>query len=511
VSDGLRERDQLEVEGRGLVLLGLLGSTPTSRTWLAADADGGFHVARRLSGRAEAEKPSILSALSRLARLHHRSLLAPDWAWVEGTAVWVIRPHDAGVSLRRLVAAAQLEPRHVAALGGDVLEGLAALHAVGVTHGALHPGNILVGLDGRARIADMELGMPSEGGGGTGGVDEVRPGRGPGDDVEATAAIIRSALTSLRRRGVSRAGELRRFEDLGLLGAVLGGPGPVFGGAGSADAARVVLGRAFGEPDARVRREIAALVIPLCPSRPIATPAPAFDPMPALRPEIDLPRPPRYARPSVVAVSGPRLRTWSVHLPPGWRLPSGRRLAAWLAPMTAVIVIVAAAVILSGRHPGAVSGPLLTTPVPSPTASVRSGTAPSSARASATASPVATSTPPAPLTAGAVAGLSASLVDSGGCAVAAGSSCEIRVDVHLEPAQAQTTVDVDLLLVDRCTGASSTISGGSVIADPGFDAVWVEASVVFPSGDAMTLYAVTSAPAQAASPGLTLPGSTSTC
>ncbi len=155
MSDGLRERDQLEVGGRGLVLLGLLGSTAASRTWLAADAGDALHVARRLSGRDPAQRAALLGATSGLSRLDHPGLLAPEPAWEEGGSVWVIRPHDPGVSLRRLAAVARLEPRHLASIGDDVLDGLTALHAAGATHGTLHPGNILVGLDGRARAVEV--------------------------------------------------------------------------------------------------------------------------------------------------------------------------------------------------------------------------------------------------------------------------------------------------------------------------------------------------------------------
>ena len=96
MSDGLLERDQLEVEDHGLVLLSLLGSTATSRTWLAADAADALKVVRRLIGRGEAERASVLSTLSRLAQLRHPRLLSPEPAWVEGTSVWVVRPHEIG-------------------------------------------------------------------------------------------------------------------------------------------------------------------------------------------------------------------------------------------------------------------------------------------------------------------------------------------------------------------------------------------------------------------------------
>jgi hypothetical protein len=190
---------------------------------------------------------------------------------------------------------------------------------------------------------------------------------------------------------------------------------------------------------------------------------------------------------------------------------------AWLAPLAAVALVAGVAVMLSGRHTGAVATPVLNTPVPSAAAPARSETAVPSTPASrppSPATPTVTSppaSPPAPPTAGPIVGLSVSPQGGGGCTVTPGGSCEVQVNVNLEPQQAETTVTFDLLLVDQCTGASSTLLGGSVMAASGFTLVWADAPVVFPSGDPMMLYAVTSSPAQAASPGLALIGSTSAC
>jgi hypothetical protein len=190
---------------------------------------------------------------------------------------------------------------------------------------------------------------------------------------------------------------------------------------------------------------------------------------------------------------------------------------AWLAPLAAVVLVAGVVVMLSGRHTGAVATPVLNTPVPSAAAPARSETAAPSTPTSGPASPAtspATSpaaSPPAPPAAGPIVGLSVNPQGGGGCTVTPGGSCEIQVNVNLEPQQAETTVTFDLLLVDQCTGASSTISGGSVMAGSFFDLVWADAPVVFQSGDPMMLYAVTSSPAQAASPGLALTGSTAAC
>ena len=591
MSDGLRDRDQLELGGRQLVLLGLLGSTAASRTWVAADAGDALHVARRLSGRDPAQRAALLGATAVLSGLHHPCLLSPEPGWEEGGSVWVVRPHDPGVSLRRLAAVARLEPRHLASIGDDVLDGLTALHAAGATHGALHPGNILVGLDGRARIVDAGLAVDATAGVvGSGGRRRARGGRGVRNDIEAVAAALRVALTPPHRRGQPASDTHRRSEVMEALDALLGGPSPAFDGAASAAAARTALGEVAGEPDLRIRREISALVSPLRAVRPLATPALATTPppaggsrplrlpapapaptAPAPQPEsplparrVDGPAPGPSSAPveagSILAgvatrlrpvgrsaVAGSRwvrggalalarlIRSWAVtgwrllrhravmpSLPPGltpagWRRATGRRLVLWLVPLVAVALVAAIAVMLSGSHTGAPVGatppPFSAAPAPARTAAP-SATPP--ATPPATASPVpspaaASPSPPAPPAAGPIVSLSLSPQGGGGCTVTAGGSCEVQVNVDLEPQEGQMTVSFDLLLVNQCTGAAATIAGGSVVAGSGFDFVWADAPVVFPSGGPTTVYAVTSSPAEAASPGLLLSGSGTAC
>ena len=163
--------------------------------------------------------------------------------------MWVVRPHDPGVSLRRLAAVARLEPRHLASIGDDVLGGLTALHAAGATHGALHPGNILVGLDGRARIVDAGLGVDAAAAVvRSRGRLPARGGRGVRNDIEAVAAALRVAMTPPHRRGQPASDTHRRSEAVEALDAVLGGPSPAFDGATSAAAARTASARSRASP-----------------------------------------------------------------------------------------------------------------------------------------------------------------------------------------------------------------------------------------------------------------------
>src|SRR5262245_31750818 len=63
------------------------------------------------------------------------------------------------VSLRRLLAArGRLEPGEVVTVGLPVAQALAAVHAVGLAHGALLPVEILLAPNGRPRLAGAGVG-----------------------------------------------------------------------------------------------------------------------------------------------------------------------------------------------------------------------------------------------------------------------------------------------------------------------------------------------------------------
>lgn len=87
----------------------------------------------------------------------------------------------------------------------------------------------------------------------------------------------------------------------------------------------------------------------------------------------------------------------------------------------------------------------------------------------------------------------------------AGAPCELRVHVRVSPTPAEQTVAWDYRVVDRCTGASSTVSGDSALVAPGGDRVDVVATVAVPRGEALAVVAVTREPAVAASAPLPVP------
>ena len=68
-------------------------------------------------------------------------------------------PFVEGETLESLVRrTGPLPPAHAARLAADVADGLALLHAHGLTHGLLKPANLLLGVDGRPRLLDLGMG-----------------------------------------------------------------------------------------------------------------------------------------------------------------------------------------------------------------------------------------------------------------------------------------------------------------------------------------------------------------
>jgi hypothetical protein len=583
MSDGLRERDQEEVGDRRLTLVSLLGTAPTSRTWLAVDASSALCVVRRVAGTSERERSCLLSSLAVAGGLRHPSLLPPTQAWAHGSAVWVARPHDDGASLRRLLAVARLTPRQLAVIGADALAGLDALHRAGLAHGRLHPGNILLCPEGRVRVTDAGLSAGAEGGSRAGEVPTL-DSAARAADIEAVATALRGALAAPRHHpaasGALAAAALA--EDAAALEGLLGPREASFGGAGSAEGARAALLAAFADAREPARRELAALVAPLRGERlgpalreltaAASRPAPlargrartgecGLPAPPAAGEAADVPSPPRGRRPplgqrlaggweragraadrarrgaggGVAAAGATGRRALGRGTAAGRRLGaalsglgtrsravahrvrtgySRRDLGALLRPsqsarglLWGVPLMAAAVIAVGGLADGAVPSP----PPGSTAVAERSPSAapspssPPAAAATARATPAVAAQPPAPPTAGDVTGVELAVAGTGGCSVAAGSSCVLQVRVLLAP-HAVETVSWELMAVDRCSGAAATLPGASIDASPGYAFVWADSRVTFSTADPLILYAVSTAPARAASPGLPLAG-----
>jgi hypothetical protein len=128
----------------------------------------------------------------------------------------------------------------------------------------------------------------------------------------------------------------------------------------------------------------------------------------------------------------------------------------------------------------------------------------SAAGRQSTAEPPATALSPLPVeprAAGPVAG-----VDLRPLALCApGATCEVRVLVRLVPERGTQRVQWTYLLTDRCTGLVHNAAGGSVTVTPGGRELVAVGQLRLPPASALSITAVTGAPARAASPPLTVP------
>jgi hypothetical protein len=141
-------------------LSSLLGEGGMGAVYLAEPLTGGPAVAAKfLSKRADDE------ALQRFARESQalRKVRHPHVVEVIATGEhdghpWIVLEYVAGGSLAaRLKQPPRLTPAEAARFADDILSGLVACHAAGILHRDLKPGNVLLTLEGRAKIADLGI------------------------------------------------------------------------------------------------------------------------------------------------------------------------------------------------------------------------------------------------------------------------------------------------------------------------------------------------------------------
>ena len=206
--DGRSVADRYALEtmlhGRGLGVI-----------WRARDLDTGRPVALKQLRPPDwlpAEELPRLAATIRnevavAAGVHHPALAYLYDMVLQHREPFLVMELVDGVTLHELVGRhGPLPPRRVAQLGIDVLGALAALHQVGVLHGAVSPGCLLVTTAGAARLVGVGTGAVRldpralRGGATTSSrvlAPELRTGgpAGPGVDVWAVGATLHYAAT----------------------------------------------------------------------------------------------------------------------------------------------------------------------------------------------------------------------------------------------------------------------------------------------------------------------------
>ena len=128
----------------------------------------------------------LLREAQALARLTHPNVVTVFEAGVHRDQVFVVMEYVEGVDLQRWMSAELRGWREVVATFLQAGEGLHAAHKVGLVHRDFKPSNVLVGEDGRVRVADFGLAAHRDGAGGPPGTSVS------GDMYGASASRTRS-------------------------------------------------------------------------------------------------------------------------------------------------------------------------------------------------------------------------------------------------------------------------------------------------------------------------------
>lgn len=192
----------------GFVAEELIGFGASGEVWRARDVNTGEVVAlKRLRvGQQPAEHQRLRREAAVLSAFSHPHVVSLRAVLATADGLVLVLDHAAGGSLGRLVARrGRCTAGEVAGLLVTLAGALAAAHSVGLSHGDVSPGNVLLDCDGRPVLADLGTArLLGEAGGHpvatAGYVDPaVNAGHppGPASDVYALAAVAVHALTGL--------------------------------------------------------------------------------------------------------------------------------------------------------------------------------------------------------------------------------------------------------------------------------------------------------------------------
>ncbi|HMM95841.1 protein kinase [Phycicoccus sp.] len=144
----------------GLELGTLLGRGGSGEVWEGVDLEGGRRVAVKVSAADPAAVEAAVREAAVTARTAAEHVLAVEACLpLADGRVALVMPLMRGGSLAGLIAArGHLGPGEVVTVLAPLAGALGRLHAAGVVHGDVSPGNVLLDLDGRPVLADLGVG-----------------------------------------------------------------------------------------------------------------------------------------------------------------------------------------------------------------------------------------------------------------------------------------------------------------------------------------------------------------
>ncbi|OMH24258.1 hypothetical protein BKD30_08945 [Tersicoccus phoenicis] len=133
-----------------------------STVYLAVDGRLDREVAVKVMADHLTADPDFLDRFIRearaAARLNHPHVVQVQDRGADDDVVYLVMEYVPGQTLRQVLdQRGRLTPRHALALIDPVIDGLAAAHDAGLIHRDVKPENVLIGHDGRVKVADFGL------------------------------------------------------------------------------------------------------------------------------------------------------------------------------------------------------------------------------------------------------------------------------------------------------------------------------------------------------------------
>ncbi len=137
----------------------LIGRGGTAEVWRAEDSSLGRAVALKLVTVPTDDSSARAGEEARLlARLSHPGLVPVyDAGNDERGRPWVVMELVLGETLADLIQRGPLDSQRTAGIGASIASALAYVHAQGLVHRDVKPGNVLLGDDGRVRLTDFGI------------------------------------------------------------------------------------------------------------------------------------------------------------------------------------------------------------------------------------------------------------------------------------------------------------------------------------------------------------------
>lgn len=489
-----------------------LDSSAERRRWRAT-IEGRPALVIEVEARTEADAAQIAERLRRLGN-HPDASLRPLLGWAhDGRTVSVATDADDGRTLDDVLKDGPLTPPEAAAVGWSVLTALQVLHEAGLAHGSVEATQVWIKSNGQVQLggqwfnsarratsddllADVE---------GSGALVSRALGIGPHPDPGSGPTPAERDAPALTRTVRAIAGGASGANVSGARMALVATAGSLVQPEGIARAAQMLAARLRGEPVRPVVEPVPEAIVPATPPTPPSAPlppAPVAHPPAAPPPEPSvaaLPLPPEPGSPRPVP-GVPRQRYVAsaddfreLRRRPGFDLGqfafpvmvAGAILIA-LAALWGVVTVVRG---VTAGHPAA----NVATPTPPPAAHATATPKPSSSAAP-------TPKPSGPPSFGPASAAPITSVELAASGCSPGGSCGVEVTVHTAGASSANDVTWTIKAYDVCSGTTTDLATNKVTEQQGWTSVIGDNTVNIPSGKAIQLVAVTSAPATAASP-----------